>query len=219
MPTTSRFAEVNRLTLREQVLESLRAAIVSGQVRPGDHLAETELAESYGVSRGTIREALRSLQQAGLATGDARGKVRVRKLSGREISEIFRVRAALEALAVQEILDRGAGAEAAAELRRKLPPSREVQIDYVDRLDRDLGFHERLCELSGNEMLLATWRGLEDRMRVVMFSPGEGDPVDTMGADHHEPIVALLENEGRATAYPVLFAHMEQAARRWSDGS
>lgn len=212
----SSLPKLNRLTLREQVLESLRDAVLTGTFRPGDHLGETELAQSYGVSRGTVREALRSLQQAGLVTDDARGKVRVRTLSADEIREVFTVRAALETLAAEEIIARGQEQAVAAELSALLPPGREDAVDYLERLTLDLAFHQRLCELSGNSTLLETWRGLEDRMRVVMFSPGDGDPVDIMNANHHQPLIDALASGDRSAVREAFFAHMDEAARRWS---
>jgi DNA-binding GntR family transcriptional regulator len=50
---------LDRTTLRERALEALRSAITSGRYRPGDHLGEVDLATHLGVSRGTVREALR----------------------------------------------------------------------------------------------------------------------------------------------------------------
>src|SRR3712207_9335000 len=61
-------SSLDRSTLRERALEALRSAILSGRYRPGDHLGEVELATHLGVSRGTVREALRHLQQEGLVT-------------------------------------------------------------------------------------------------------------------------------------------------------
>lgn len=214
--STKSLPKLTRTTLREQVLMSLREAILDGTFTPGDHLVETELAESYGVSRGTVREALRSLEQAGLVTTGTRGQVRVRTLGAAEIQEIFHVRAALEALAVDEIISRGGAAEAAAELHDLLPPAKSEDVDYLDRLHSDLAFHERICELSGNATLLDTWKGLEDRMRVVMFSPGQGDPVDIMDSDHHSPLIEAIASEDHSAARSAFFSHMDDAARRWS---
>ena len=97
-------ASLDRSTLRERSLAALRSAITSGGYRPGDHLGEVELASHLGVSRGTVREALRHLQQEGLVTAGNRGMLRVNQLSGSEVRELFKVRAALEGLAVKEIL-------------------------------------------------------------------------------------------------------------------
>src|ERR687890_1383716 len=97
-------SSLDRSTLRERALEALRAAITSGQYRPGDHLGEVELGKHLGVSRGTVREALRHLQQEGLVTAGNRGKLRVNTVSPQEVRELFRVRAALEGLAAAEIM-------------------------------------------------------------------------------------------------------------------
>ena len=71
---------LDRSTLRERALEALRAAIISGQYRPGDRLGEVELGKNLGVSRGTVREALRHLQQEGLVKAGNRGMLRVNSL-------------------------------------------------------------------------------------------------------------------------------------------
>src|SRR5919107_1536268 len=113
-------SSLDRSTLRERALEALRAAIASGQYRPGDHLGEVELGKHLGVSRGTVREALRHLQQEGLVTAGNRGMLRVNSVSPKEIRELFRVRAALEGLAVAEIIASPQRADAAARLRAAL---------------------------------------------------------------------------------------------------
>src|SRR5690348_12855765 len=97
-------SSLDRSTLRERALEALRSAITSGQYRPGDHLGEVELATHLGVSRGTVREALRHLQQEGLVTAGNRNMLRVSTISAKEVRELFRVRAALEGLAAAEII-------------------------------------------------------------------------------------------------------------------
>lgn len=213
--STSNFPKLSRLTLREQVLEVLREAILDGTFPPGHHLAETDVAESYGISRGTVREALRTLEQARLVTSDSHGKIRVRVLSVEEIHEIFRVRAALEALAAEEIISSGRAESAVTELRELLPPPKSEEVSFVQRLNLDLTFHQRLCELSQNATLLETWRGLEDQMRVVMFSPGAGDPVDIMNTDHHAPLLEALGSEDITATRNAFFAHMAEASRRW----
>src|SRR5689334_23122426 len=102
--STEPLASLDRSTLRERALDALRAAITGGQYRPGDHLGEVELASHLGVSRGTVREALRHLQQEGLVTPSARGMLRVRSHTETEIKELFQVRAALEGLAVRLLI-------------------------------------------------------------------------------------------------------------------
>ena len=160
---------LDRSTLRERALQSLRAAITSGRYRPGDHLGEVELASHLGVSRGTVREALRHLQQEGLVTAGNRGMLRVSTVSPQEVRELFRVRAALEGLAVTEIIASPRHATAVATLRTALAKLPDTPGDFAENLEADLGFHLLLCQLSGNSMLVD-----------VLASPRRPDP----GHDH-----------------------------------
>jgi DNA-binding GntR family transcriptional regulator len=206
---------VNRQTLREQVLDRLRDEITSGQLLPGTDLIETELADGYGVSRGTVREALRVLQQARLVSGDSRVKLRVHTASQKEIAEIFNVRASLEGMAVRDIIASPSRERAAAKLRAALPPE-DLQRDFTTHMNLDLAFHETICELSGNTTLLELWRGLEDRMRIVFFSAGEKEPAPIMSKSHHEPIVRCVEQGDVHLAQATLLRHMNAASRRWA---
>lgn len=208
-------ARVNRLTLREQVLENLREAIVTGEFRPGAILTETDLAERYDVSRGTVREALRTLQTAGLVTGDARGTQRVHVPDDREIVEVYRVRAALEGLALREIIASPDRAEYARELRAALPPQ-DSSLTFIEALNVDLAFHEQLCRLSANTILLESWKRLEDQMRVVLLSSGRTEPLDIMSHAHHAPIVDAIDEGDLDKASQLIYAHMDLAASQWS---
>jgi DNA-binding GntR family transcriptional regulator len=206
---------LNRLTLREQVLENLRDAIVTGELRPGSVLTETELADRFQVSRGTVREALRALQTARLVTGDARGTLQVHVPDEREIAEVYRVRAALEGLALREIIASPHRAEYVGQLRDALPPEKNG-YSFVEALNLDLAFHERLCRLSANQILLETWTRLEDQMRVVLLSSGRDEPIELMGRAHHTPIVDAIEAGDLDQATHLIYEHMDIAARQWS---
>ncbi|MBK9697275.1 MAG: GntR family transcriptional regulator [Propionibacteriaceae bacterium] len=214
-PVPPKTGAVNRLTLREQVLENLREAIVTGGFRPGTILTETELADRYEVSRGTVREALRTLQNAGLITGDARGTLRVHVPDDREIAEIYRVRAALESLALREIIASPQRNDFAERLRAALPPA-GGELSFIDALDIDLAFHEELCRLSGNSILLVTWKRLEDQMRVVLLSSGRTEPLDLMGHAHHAPIVDAIDHADLDEATALIYQHMDIAAGQWT---
>jgi DNA-binding GntR family transcriptional regulator len=147
-------SSLDRSTLRERALEALRSAITSGQYRPGDHLGEVELASHLGVSRGTVREALRHLQQEGLVTAGNRGMLRVNSLTPAEVRELFRVRAALEGVAVAEITASSEREAAVVRLREALTLLADADGDFAARVEADLGFHLLLCQLAGNSMLV-----------------------------------------------------------------
>ncbi|AXB48644.1 GntR family transcriptional regulator [Amycolatopsis albispora] len=202
-----------RSTLREQALVALRSAILSGQYRPGDHLGEVEIASRMSISRGTVREALRHLQQEGLVTAGMRGMLRVRSLSPSEVRELYRVRGALEGLAITEIIAserRAAAVEALDEALERLDQADSPEA----RIEADLGFHVRLCELSGNSMLVQSWRHLEGATRIVVMSAAARERELATSADHHRPIVRAIEREDAATALDVLNQHMSAAAER-----
>lgn len=206
---------LDRSTLRERALEAVRAAIVSGQYRPGDHLGEVELASSLGVSRGTVREALRHLQQEGLVTAGNRGMLRVNSLTPVEVRELFQVRAALEGLAVREIIASPRRAAAVGALRAALEKLIDEGEDFAARIEADLAFHLQLCRLSGNSMLVDAWLHLEGRMRVAILN-GAAWQAPMMARDRHAPIVDAIERADVSAALQVVEEHMTSAAERFA---
>jgi len=99
-------APIENLPLRVQIADRLRAAILSGRLRPGTGLVETALAEKMNVSRAPIREAIQILENDGLVETIAYKGKRVKPLSAREVSEIYSLREVYEVMAVKRILER-----------------------------------------------------------------------------------------------------------------
>ena len=209
-------SSLDRSTLRERALEALRLAITSGQYRPGDHLGEVELAGHLGVSRGTVREALRHLQQEGLVTAGNRNMLRVNSVSPKGVRELFRVRAVLEGLAVSEIMASSGRDAAVATLREALSRLADRGGDFAANLEADLGFHLLMCRLSGNAMLVDSWRYLEGRIRVtIMNGESPGSPT-MMARDRHALIVDAIESGDTAAAIAVVEQHMAAAAEQYA---
>jgi DNA-binding GntR family transcriptional regulator len=209
-------SSLDRSTLRERALEALRSAITSGRYRPGDHLGEVELATHLGVSRGTVREALRHLQQEGLVTAGNRGMLRVNEISPTEVRELFRVRAALESLAVTEIIRSADRARAVAMLREALARLESTEGDFAANLEADLAFHLLLCRLSGNSMLVEAWRYLEGRVRVTIMNYESDEKPTMMSRDRHLPVVEAIESGDVDAAVGVLEQHMAFAAEQYA---
>jgi DNA-binding GntR family transcriptional regulator len=205
---------LDRSTLRERSLEALRTAITSGEYRPGDHLGEEELAGRLGVSRGTVREALRHLQQEGLVTAGARGMLRVNKLTRAEIRDLFQVRGALEGLAVTLLIASPTREAAVARLREALSYLDDPDQDLSTHIDADLNFHLLLCQLAENSVLVDAWRHLEGRVRITILSDGDEHHAPLMSVGHHAPIVEAIEVGDAAAAVKVLDDHMARAADR-----
>ena len=209
-------SSLDRSTLRERALEALRSAITSGRYRPGDHLGEVDLATHLGVSRGTVREALRHLQQEGLVTAGNRGMLRVNEISPTEVRELFRVRAALESLAVTEVIRSADRARAVAALREALARLERTEGDFAANLEADLDFHLLLCRLSGNSMLVEAWRYLEGRVRVTIMNYESDEKPTMMSRDRHLPVVEAIESGDVDAAVGVLEQHMAFAAEQYA---
>lgn len=97
--------------LREQVISALRQAILGFELKPGQRLVERELIEQLGVSRTTIREALRELTSEGLVTVVPQKGAMVSAPSQDEAADLYKVRAALESLVVQHFVERASNRE------------------------------------------------------------------------------------------------------------
>jgi DNA-binding GntR family transcriptional regulator len=97
--------------LREQVLEGLRNAILDFELQPGQRLVERELIEQIGVSRATIREALRELTAEGLVVTVPQKGAMVYSPSADEARDLYAVRASLEALTVRRFIERATPAQ------------------------------------------------------------------------------------------------------------
>lgn len=140
--------------LRDQVANMLRASIINATLPPGSRLVERELCEKLGVSRPSVREALRQLESEGLITNQPnRGPV-VAEVTPKLARDIYEVRSAIETLAAR-LFARNASEEARESIRRccedlqGLPPDVKP-LDYLKVKDR---FYSILLSGGGNEML------------------------------------------------------------------
>ena len=213
MSATASLLGLEKRSLREQALTALRRAITSGELAPGRHLVETELSEMLGISRGTLREALRQLEQEGLATAGARGRLSVRHLDAKEIRDIFAVRAALESLAARTLIEQPRRAKAVGELREALELMEEAaQRSLEDRIEADLDFHRLLCRLSGNETLLHQWESLEGSIRMSIMFAGLERATSNMSVARHQAVVDAIESGDVDLARQTIISHMDGAA-------
>jgi len=204
---------LERTSLREQALSALRRAITNGELAPGTHLVETELSDALHISRGTLREAMRQLQQEGLISAGARGRLSVRHLDAKEIKDIFDVRAALESLAAQTLARRPDRDEVVAVLRKALTEmERRADAHLDDRIEADLKFHRTMCQLTGNETLLHSWSSLEGNIRMSIMFAGVDRGLKNMDTKRHSAIVDAIESGDPDKAAATVNDHMSTAA-------
>ena len=211
---------LEKTSLREQALTALRRAITTGQLPPGTHLVETDLSDALQISRGTLREAMRQLQQEGLISAGARGRLAVRHVDNKEIKDIFAVRAALESLAAGELAARQDRADVVAELRRAVAEmERWAASNLEDRIEADLKFHRTMCHLSGNETLLHSWSSLEGSIRMSIMYAGVDRALKNMDVKRHSDIVDAIESGDPDAAETAMRDHMASAAQVLVEGA
>lgn len=158
-------AALDGRTLWQRVHEHLRDQIMSGRLTPGTELSEVALAESLGVSRGPIREALGRLAAEGLVTVRPRRGAVVRALSDDEFIEAYQVREALETMAVRLAVPKLTGDDV-AELERRIEEMTEhgEAGDVIGFFEANSAFHQALFEAAGNRMLAGLYRQLRGQI-------------------------------------------------------
>jgi DNA-binding GntR family transcriptional regulator len=169
-----RIERTDRL-LRDRVTDKVREAILRGDLEPGRRLTEREFGELTGVSRTSLREALRALQAEGLLErSEARG-VQVAVLSEAVVSELYDVRAALEPAAV-ELFVRNASDDQVQQLVDALKP---VSGDADAQLDSSRRFYRVLLDGAANSIMQQMFGSIDSRIhsvrRLSLSIPGRAE--------------------------------------------
>ncbi|WP_308797560.1 GntR family transcriptional regulator [Agromyces silvae] len=201
--------------LREQVIAALRAAILESELKPGQRLVERELIERLGVSRTTVREAIRELASEGLVTVVPQKGARVSSPSYEDAADLYEVRAALESLVVRRFVERADDAQV-AELYGT--------VDDYDRIARETGdiraalrakdeFYAVLVKGAASPPLQQLLEAIQARVRVLrvtsMSHPGRLRAITVEMRDIVDAIAA--RNADRAAR--LCGEHIAMAAR------
>jgi DNA-binding GntR family transcriptional regulator len=163
--------------LREVVSATLREAIVSGILQPGERLMEIQLAEELGVSRTPVREAIRKLELEGFVIMVPRRGTYVADLSIKDINEVYEIRTALDVLAAGLAAER-ITEEELEQLERLLVEIGEAieNGDLQKIIDIDSQFHDVLYRASRNDRLVGIINNLREqftRFRTISIQyPG-----------------------------------------------
>jgi DNA-binding GntR family transcriptional regulator len=200
--------------VRQQVAEVLRAAITSGRFPPGQRLVEKDLCELTGVSRASVREALRQLESEGLIeTLPNRGPL-VSRLSRQDAASIYQVRGALEALAAQ-LFATQASDEQVAELEatvRVLDQAYKAQ-DLERIVEAKRSFYEVLFTGSGNSMIPSILSTMNARItmlrRVSLSSPKRA----VASLREIRAVLSAIKKRDPKAAYEASLHHIQQAAK------
>jgi len=208
----SQFGGLAKTSLREQALDVLRNAVTSGEIRPGTHLVETELSAALSISRGTLREALRQLEQEGLVEPSARGRLRVRTLSAAEIEQMFQVRSALEGLAAALLCRMKNRKTIVRKLQTALEALAAATGSINEMVEIDLDFYRTLCGLTNNTAWIPSWEGWGGSIRMSIMFAGTERALSNMSVPRHQVLVDAIAAGDPDKARIAVDEHMREAA-------
>lgn len=187
-------APIETASLRHLVYERIEQMIITGQLRPGDRMPETELAQSLGVSRGPIREALLLLERDGWLEVKPRHGATVRRRSDREIKELYDARKVLQIHAARlaaEMADDAARAKAAelADGLRKAARNSDIQV----LINANSAMHDFLPYMGGNETIGDLCRAFSRRLRYYTRTPRTPKRAPEVAEEYRVIVEAILE--------------------------
>jgi DNA-binding GntR family transcriptional regulator len=206
-----------RRSVRSQVIHALRAALVAGQMVPGELYSAPTLAARFGVSATPVREAMLELVKEGLVLTVPNKGFRVRDLSDRELDEITGIRLLLEVPTTVEVVGRAT----AEDLDRLRPMAQRIvdlarAQDLIDYVESDRQFHLALLSLAGNDQLVAIVAELRARTRLLGLAPlAESGELATSAAEHLE-MLRLIEVGDRAGLEQLMRQHIGHVRGSWA---
>ena len=199
-------------SMRTRASDVLRAAIVSGQLVPGDRLRETDLAERFGISRAPVREALRELEHEGLVVSLPYRATEVVGISQEEITEVLvPIRITLETFAFRKALPLLTDADF-DRLEQLVRDMREAgKTGDLDALtEADVRFHELMIERSAQPHCTQLWRSIEPRVRAHFRRDAPAHAVADADevADEHADLLRAIRARDEAQLAETLEHHI-----------
>ena len=158
------------LPLRDVVFNTLRQAILTGELKPGERLMEIHLANRLGVSRTPIREAIRKLELEGLVTMIPRRGAEVAQITEKSMSDVLEVRRAMDALCVELACER-ITEEELARLKEACGTFEQVvrTKDVKQIAQADVELHDIILQATGNQRLIQLVNNLSEQMYRYRF--------------------------------------------------
>lgn len=207
-------------SLRDQIGESLSAAIVSGELAPGSMVSVPALAAEFGVSATPVREAILDLEQRGFVRSVPNKGFRVTEVSQQDLYELIEVRTMLEAPVMAAL----AGTVPAEEMPkwRQLADRISEHADagnLTEFLEADRDFHLGLLSLHGNYRLIALVRELRSQTRMVGMAKMTNTPeLSKSGREHHEMLDLIEQGDGEALEI-LMGTHFAHVLNWWGPAS
>jgi len=204
------------ISLSDYIYSQLRAAILTGELKPGDRLIEMEVAKKMGTSQAPVREALQRLENDGLVEKNSRCGSYVTEISYEGIEELFSIRALIEKFAIRRTSSKITNEQ--CDQLQSIVGSMYKCAERDDLLMMgffDMEFHRLICEWSGSTILVKSWMPLYSQIqRFLTQHHHEYYPALKEIARLHEPIIDVLREGDTELAERVIEEHITLPPRR-----
>jgi DNA-binding GntR family transcriptional regulator len=206
-----------RTSLREQVADALRAAVVSGEMKPGNLYSAPTLAAQFGVSATPVREAMLDLAKQGLVEVVPNKGFQVTSVSDAELDQLTEIRLLLEPPAAATAARKASPADAAV-----LKPLAQAIVDaaaegdLISYIEADHEFHARLLMLGGNRRLVEIVKDLRARTRLYGLSGLVERGILTSSASEHLTMCEHLAAGDVAALKHLVRAHIGHVRHEWA---
>lgn len=202
------------LPLRDVVFRTLRQAILTGDMKPGERLLEIQLANKLGVSRTPIREAIRMLELEGLVVMVPRRGAQVAQITEKSMSDVLEVRCALDELAVELACNRITEEEkeemrVACDAFEKATLTKEVHVIAK----ADVEFHDIIFKVAGNPRLTQMVNNLAEQMYRYRFEYIKDESQHPMLVEEHRKICENISKGDVAASKAAIKEHIENQER------
>ncbi|MDL2301171.1 GntR family transcriptional regulator [Lachnospiraceae bacterium OttesenSCG-928-D06] len=198
------------LPLRDVVFKTLRQAILTGELKPGERLMEIHLANRLGVSRTPIREAIRKLELEGLVIMIPRRGAEVAQITEKSLKDVLEVRRAMDALCVELACDR-ISQEEIKELQKACENfENQVKAKDAKRIAQaDVELHDIIVKATGNQRLIQLVNNLAEQMYRYRFEYIKDFSRHQTLIDEHRIIYESIVNKEKEVATKAAKTHID----------
>ena len=201
------------LPLRDVVFNTLRQAILRGELKPGERLMEIQLANKLGVSRTPIREAIRKLELEGLVLMIPRKGAEVAEITEKSLKDVLEIRRALEDLAVRLACEK-ITKEDLKELKKAGDEFKKVlkSQDITEVAEADVRFHDVIYMATDNPKLIQLLNNFREQMYRFRVEYLKKDEVRPQLLAEHDEIIKFITEGNKEEASRVVTRHIENQA-------
>ncbi|MFF3911916.1 GntR family transcriptional regulator [Streptomyces sp. NPDC001852] len=205
--------------LRDQVAHALRAALISGELRPGEVYSAPTLAEDFGISATPVREAMLDLAREGLVEPVRNKGFRITEVNERDLDQYTEIRTLIEVPTVGRITKTASKAD----LEALRPIAEEIvraahDHDLIGYLEADRRFHLSLLALSGNDRLVETVGDLRKRSRLYGLTALDQRGELIPSAQEHLELLELMLSGDAEAAEQCMTRHLGHVRSLWAQG-